>query len=67
MKLLTPDEFNGLNLSSDISPKVIDACRYIFILDMPLITAARTCEINNPQSMFDLFNTMELIIQQIDE
>lgn len=67
MKLLTAEEFNDLELPSSIDTNVIEACRYVFVIDMPLITAARTCGINHPQGMLDLFNTMELIIHQIEE
>ncbi len=66
MKLLTPDEFNELQLPSHISGKVIEACRYIFILDMPLNNAAKTCGITDPQGMLDLFDAMAHIIKQFD-
>lgn len=67
MQLLTPDEFNKLKFSSSTSKRVIEACRYIFILDMPLNSAARTCEIADPQEMHDLFDAMENIIKQLND
>lgn len=67
MKFISPDEFNELSLPIDVPDKVIEACRCIFILGMHLNIAVVICGITNPQGMIDLFDAMELIIEQIEE
>ena len=65
MKLLTPDEFNNLQLPSQTNGRILEACRYIFILNMSLNRAAKTCELTDSEGMLNLLNTMNHIIRQI--
>lgn len=67
MKIIDPDEFNKLKLPHEVSDQVIEACRCIFILGMPLNSAAKSCGVTNPTNMIDLFNAMEQIIAQISD